>query len=311
MTEQIDRFADREERVEAMMGQKVVRGSRPVAEALADAGELVAFVAGEELMRQGGTGSDCWFLLSGSVDLVVNGEKLPYGRQAGEVVGEFAAINPRLTRTATVVAREPVVAIKCGAAALKAAGRAESEVWRLLAVELTHKVEQRNQLIATVNERPRIFMIASDGRKGIADQIRLALLKDHDVELWSADDLVPPGEHQVDVLHELAKAADFGIVFADPDDLCEPRDRAGTDEWETVRFELGYVMSELSRHRTLVMVPACGAGVAPRLFKGLQPMTYTMPDGDVPPRVALAQAIDAIREFVAERKVRSRLRAAA
>lgn len=309
MTNQIDRFADRDDRVEAMLGQKVVRGCRPVAEALTDAGELVTFVAGAELMRQGAADSDCWFLLAGSIDLVVNGERLPYGRGAGEVVGEFAAINPRLTRTATVVARDPVVAIRCSSAALKAAGRVERELWRLLAVELTHKVEQRNQLIVTANERPRIFMIASDGRKVIADQIRLALLRDHDVELWNVDDLVPPGEHQVDVLHEKAKAADFGVVFADPDDLCDPCERAGTDAWETVRFELGYVMSELSRHRTLVMVPDCGAGTAPRLFKGMQPMTYTMPAGDVPPRVALTQAIDAIREFVAERNVRSRLRA--
>ncbi|MBW6530524.1 nucleotide-binding protein [Sphingomonas sp. RRHST34] len=308
MTGQIDRFKDRDDQIEAMLSQKTVRGNRSVAEALVDAGELVAFAPGEDLMHQGANDDHCWFILAGSVDLIVNGERLPYGRGAGDVVGEFAAINPRLCRTATVTAREPVVALRCGSAALKGAGRGEPELWRLLAVELTHKIEQRNQLIASVNERPRIFMIASESRREIAQQIRLALLRNHDVELWNVDDLVPPGEHQVDVLHEQARAADFGVVLADPDDLCDPPERASGDQWQTVRFELGYVMSELSRHRTLVMVPEWAAGAAPRLFKGMQPMTYSLPDEGVPTRVALARAIEAITEFVAERKARSRLR---
>ncbi|WP_164980077.1 TIR domain-containing protein, partial [Enterococcus faecalis] len=88
-------------------------------------------------------------------------------------------------------------------------------------------------------------------------------------------------------LHTKAKGADFGIVFAHPDDLADAGGRAGGERWETVRFELGYLMSELTRHRTLVMVPG-GSGEAPRLFKGVQPMTYELPADGLPMHVAIA-----------------------
>lgn len=303
-----DRFAEEDELIEALRGQKIVGRDRAVATALAQAGEIVTFAPGEELMRQGGCDDECFFLLAGKVDLKVNGDTLPYGRGAGEVVGEFSAINPILPRTATVTATEEVVALKCASKALKRAGRAESEVWRLLAVELTHKVEQRNQLIAMTNERPRIFMIAAENRITIAEALKLQLSRDFDIDLWSDEDLVPPGGYQLDALHENARNADFGIVLAHPDDLRGTRSGVSEEEWETVRFELGYLMSELTRHRTLVMVPDGGSGAPPQLFKGMQPMCYQLPVDDMPMAVALAKAVDAIREFVAERKVRSRLK---
>lgn len=308
MTGTAARFADRDDLVDALRSQKIVRGDREVARALADAGELLTFEPGEEIMRQGDSGNDCFFLLAGAVDLKVKGETLPYGRTAGEVVGEFAAINPKLPRTATVVAREQVVAMRCTAPALKAAGRKEPEIWRLLAIELTHKVEQRNQLISVTNERPRIFMIAAENRREIAEMLRLELSRDFDVEVWSEEDLVPPGGYELDVLHQKARGADFGIVLAHPDDLGAPRSRKTEQEWETIRFELGYLMSELSRHRTLVMIPDGEGDETPRLFKGIQPMTYQLPASGMPLQVALTRAVEEIRTLVSERKVRSRLR---
>ena len=307
MSSLADRFADPDNLIEALCGQKIVGNNRNVAAALAQAGELVSIAPGEELMRQGGTDVDCYFLLAGCVELKVYGEILPYGRGAGDVVGEFSAINIKLRRTATVTAIEDVVALKCTASALKSAGRAEPEMWRLMAVELTHKVEQRNQLISVVNERPRIFMIAAENRIEIAEALKLALSKDFDVDLWSDEDLVPPGGYELDALHINAKNADFGIVLAHPDDLRGSRRGISDEEWETIRFELGYLMSELSRHRTLVMIPDGGASEAPFLFKGIQPMTYQLPVDNMPMKIALAKAVDAIRDVIAQRKVRSRL----
>lgn len=307
MTRLADRFANQDDLIDALCGQKILGNDRKVATALAQAGEVVSFAPGEELIRQGASDTDCYFLLAGSVEMKVNGDKLPYGRGAGEVVGEFSAINPKLPRSSTLTAAEEVAALKCTSSALKFAVRNEAEVWRLLAVELTHKVEQRNQLIALTNERPRIFMIAAENRIAIAQELKLALSRDFDVDLWSDEDLVPPGGYELEALHRNAKSADFGIVLAHPEDLSGARGEISDEQWETVRFELGYLMSELSRHRTLVMVPDGGSGTVPQLFKGVQPMTYQLPADGMPMQVALTKAVDAIREFVADRKVRSRL----
>lgn len=303
----IDRFRDPEELVDALLTQNVLGSDRDVARALAEAGELVEFQPGSELLVQNATDTDCYFILAGKVDLRINGETLPYGRGAGDLIGEFSAINPRISRTATVIATEEVVALKCTAAALKVAGRSAKELWRLIAVDLTRKIEQRNQLIAMVNERPKIFMIAAESRIEVAEELRLALSKDYDVSFWSEKDLVTPGDIELDVLGRKAREADFGIVFAHPDDLAGPGERMTQDEWETVRFELGYLMAELTRHRTLMMVPAGGDGGTPRLFKGVQPMTYQLPAGGVPLRVALVEAADAIRALIESRKARSRM----
>ncbi|MCW2363169.1 MULTISPECIES: TIR domain-containing protein [Sphingobium] len=306
MTDRIENFRNEDDLIDALLGQKVIR-DRDVATALARAGELISFAPGEELIRQGGNDTHCYFILAGEVSMTVKGEILPYGRGAGDLVGEFTAINPKIQRTATLTAREEVVALRCDAATLKAAGKEAPDLWRLLAVELTHKVEQRNQLITVTNERPKIFMIAAESRREIADELKLALSRDYDVELWSEVDLVPPGGHVLDTLHEKAREADFGIVLAHPDDLGERRAHMTDEEWDTIRFELGYLMSELTRYRTLLMIPDGGNGT-PQLFKGVQPMTYRLPSGDVPLQIALTQAVDAIREIIASRKVRSRLR---
>jgi CRP/FNR family cyclic AMP-dependent transcriptional regulator len=303
----IDRFGEDDELVDALLGQEVVRGNREVAEALAASGKLVEFAPGAELVRQGATDTDCYFLLAGKVDLRIKGEVLPYGRGAGDLIGEFRAINSAIPRTATVVATEEVVALKASAGVLKAAGKNAPELWRLIAVSLTSKIEQRNELIEVVNDRPRIFMIAAENRIEIAKALKGALESEYDVDLWSEHDLVPPGGYQLETLREKARSADFGIVFAHPDDLARPHERTGKDEWETVRFELGYLMSELSRHRTLLMVPGGADGTAPGLFKGIQPMTYQLPADNAPLRVVLVAAVDAVRELVETRQVRTRL----
>ena len=145
MTRAIDRFQDREERIDAMRRQKIVGGNLAVAAALVDAGELVEFAPGVEIIVQEGQDRDAYFLLHGEVEIRVNGMLMDDRRRAGEVVGEFAAINSALPRTATVVAADEVVAIKVDHSALRAAGQMEPDVWRLLAIDLTWKVQQRNK----------------------------------------------------------------------------------------------------------------------------------------------------------------------
>jgi CRP/FNR family transcriptional regulator, cyclic AMP receptor protein len=303
----IDRFLERDELVDALLRQTVIQGRRPAAEALADGGKVVSFPAGAEIIRQRATETHCYFLLAGTVGIQINGEWLPYQRGPNDILGEFSAINSRINRTATVTVREEVVALECSAALLRKVADGNEGIWRLIAIEVATKIDQRNQLIPAVNERPNIIMIAADERLATAKALKLALSRDYDVELWSEADLVPPGGIEIDVLHEKARLADFGIVFAHPDDLAKADERGTDEQWETVRFELGYIMSQLTRHRTLVMLPAGEDGAMPRMFKGVQPMTYQLPAERMPLHVVLVEVVDTIKELIRGLDVRSRL----
>lgn len=306
--EPIERFRDRGVRIEAIRRQKIVGGDRRVACALVEAGELVAFPAGAEIITQGAYDRDAYFLLAGKVDLRINGVELPYGRAAGEVVGEFSAINSAIRRSATVVATEDVVAVKCDPAALDAAATmTDAELWRLLAVELTYKVEQRNRFIASANERPSVFMIAAQDHISVAEEFRLALSLDFDVQLWSDEDLAPPGSYELERLRQFAAASDFALVLAHPDDLRRSRDRQAAAPSQTILFELGYLMSVLGRYRTLLLIPEDERADLPDQFKGLKPWCYPPPVDGVAIKPQLAQTVRRLRNYLVERKTRSRL----
>lgn len=307
MSSLLGRFEKESVLVAAMRKQRIINGDESVARALAAAGTLVAFAPGEEIVAQGTHGDDAFFLLMGKVELRVHGELLPYGRAAGEVIGEFTAINPELVRTATVSAGSEVVALRCSSAALEAAGKAEPEVWRLLAVELTKKIEQRNQLISGCNERLVIFLIASEEHQRIAEEIHLAMARDCDVHVWSDDKIFPPGSYQLEILHELTAGADFGVVLAHPDDLLRRNERGATEASDSILFELGYLMSILGRHRTFLLVPQASKVALPTEFKGIRPMTYRPPDDGHPLDVAVNDVVGQLRDLVNSRKVRSRL----
>lgn len=228
-------------------------------------------------------------------------------RKAGEVVGEFAAINSAMARSATVVTAEEVVAIKVDHGALRAAGRIEPDVWRLLAIDLTRKVQQRNQYVNRANERPNIFMIATAEQYDEAEEIELALGPGIDTELWRESDLAPPGSYELERLNASAILADIAIVLAHPDDLKRGLGRDGTAQRESVLFELGYLISILGRHRTLLLIPEGSSSKLPEEFKGMRPWTYPEIGGKIPKNVALAPVVKRLIAYIEEKKVRSRL----
>lgn len=306
MTE-LERLADREEQINAMRRQAIVGGHRAVAAALVDAGTLVTFPPGGELMAQFGTDRDAYFLLSGAVELRVYGKLLPYGRKAGQVVGEFAAINFEVHRTATVVATEPVVALKCSPVALRAAGKIEPELWELLAIDLTRKIEQRNSLVSRSNERPVIFMVATEEQFGVAEELRLSLARDYEVMLWSDEDIHPPGSFELERLALAAAGADFAIMLAHPDDLRRPRDCADLKACESIRFELGYLLSVVGRHRTVLLIPQGSGQGLPEEYKGMRPLTYPTLVASKPADVQLGPVVRQLRNLIVEKKVRSRI----
>ena len=104
------RFEQPGDLIDALMIQRIV-SDREIAAALARKGELVEFAPGKTIIEQGGADREIYFLLAGKAQIIVNQVRL-YPREKGVTVGEMSAINPHISRAATIEAIEATIAWK-------------------------------------------------------------------------------------------------------------------------------------------------------------------------------------------------------
>ncbi len=285
----IDRFQNKAVLTEALLAQAIVQGDRDVAAALAGAGQIVEFAAGEVLIHEDATDRDMYFLLFGKVGVSVKGKFL-YPREKNAAVGEMSAVNPLITRSATITAMEATVALKVSQETLDQIATVQPRMYRLIAAELASRLLQRNSLIRPCNTRPRVFFISSKESLPVAKAIRNGLsYTDADSLIWSDEDMFPPGSYPLEVLENEVDRADFGVAIAHPDDIVRSRRNESAAPRDNVIFELGFFMSRLGRKRTFLLVPQMDADLKlPSDFKGLTPITYpslTGKVGEVPGQV--------------------------
>ena len=97
--------------LDALRRQELADGNLDIALAFKKCGELVEFAKGDKLIDQYGEDNDVFLLISGAVAIVVKGNQLAT-RKAGQQVGEMAAIEPALKRSADVIALNYIVYFK-------------------------------------------------------------------------------------------------------------------------------------------------------------------------------------------------------
>ncbi|WP_293378754.1 TIR domain-containing protein [Phenylobacterium sp. SCN 70-31] len=301
------RFEDHRDLVDALRHQKLVLGDPAVALAFAEQGELLEFSPGRNIIVQGESDRDVFFLLAGRADLIINGVRLPYPRVAGGTVGEMSAVNATVRRSATLEASEPVVAWKVGYQRFSEVATKHPEVWKYLATDLAGRVDQRNSLINRSNMKSRIFVICSAESLKIAKAIRVGLEFAANVDIWSDEEIFPPSGYPIEALEASVAHSDFGIALAEPDDIILSRDRLSTTPRDNVVFELGFFMARLGRNRTLLLTPRREEVKLPSDFKGLTPISYDIGSNDVPLSTALGPTIDRIAAVVEKMGVRASL----
>jgi CRP/FNR family transcriptional regulator, cyclic AMP receptor protein len=164
--------------IDALKRQEFVAGDGAVAEAMAKEGELVEFQKLDTLIFQDAEDSDIYLLLAGSVSIIIKGNEYR-SRVVGQHVGEMAAIEPTLKRSATVLANETVVALKLSSSAFMEMGKTFPQIWLPMAQELSRRLHQRNSMIQPPNEFPKLFIISSSEALPVAKEIRKQL--EHDV----------------------------------------------------------------------------------------------------------------------------------
>lgn len=288
------RFASTADVVEALLGQRIVQGDAVAAQELVAAGELVEFLPGQLLMEQGTTEQDLFFLLTGRVQIIINGICL-YPREAGVAVGQMSAIDPRLPRAATVRADTTTVALRVSGRGFTEIAHRHSRLWQFLAQELATRIADRNRFIKRANPKPRVFLICSQEALAAAEAIRSGLdAQAANAVLWSDSQIFPPGSYPLENLEREVHLADFGIAFAQPDDLLRSRHRQRAAPRDNVIFELGYFLSRLGRQRTLLLVPRRERIKLPSDFKGVLPLYYEL-SGDPDKRHAELEPV--VREI--------------
>jgi predicted nucleotide-binding protein len=290
--------------IDALKRQEFVGGETAIAEAMADEGVLLEFPKGHKVIKQGGEDNDIFLLIAGDVSIVIKGNEYTT-RNAGQSVGEMAAIEPSQKRSADVVAHDTVVTLKLSNTQFMTLGRRFPQIWLPLARELSRRLFQRNELIPPPNEYPKLFIISSSEALKVAEAIRDSLASDVFSTVWN-EGVFFAGGYLLESLEKAVSESDFAIAIAQPDDIIETRGSRQPTLRDNVLFELGLFMGKLGRHRALLIHPKVDGLKLPSDLQGLTLLRYEPGDpGQLPAR--LKSACDDIRTIVKNLGVRTLL----
>jgi CRP/FNR family cyclic AMP-dependent transcriptional regulator len=288
--------------IDALKRQEFVAGNVELADAIAKRGQLVEFRKGDRFITEGGEDNDIYLLLSGSVAVVVKGNDIRT-RNAGQHVGEMAAIEPSQKRAASIVAHDTLVALKLSSADFMSLGQAYPQIWLTIARELSRRLLQRNDLISPPNEYPKLFIISSAEALTIAREIQAQL--EHDVfsTVWSQG-VFFAGGYPLEALEKAVSESDFAVAVAQPDDIVEMRGERHATLRDNVLFELGLFMGKLTRHRAILVHPRVTGLKLPSDLHGLTLASFAQGQpNELPAR--LGPACNQIRKLVKDLEVRT------
>ena len=263
----------RANRIEALMGATLVRGDRPLAEAIADASEPVALEMGEALITEKGHDTDLYFLLAGKVGIVVKGVQVNE-RGPGDHVGEIAALDPTQQRSATVIGQAPGVALRLPEPALTDIAERFPAIWRRLAIEQAKRLVQRNALVRPANDQPIVFIISSVEALTVAQEIQVRLTHaEMQVTLWT-DGVFRVSDYPIPALQRAIEASDFAVAVIDGEDTILSRKKTELAPRDNVTFELGLFMGKLNLERTILVEPRDAQIKLASDLRGITTLTY-------------------------------------
>lgn len=270
-----DRFRERTVLIDALLPQTLVQHDKQMAEEIAEHGELVEFAEGEAILTQGDYDQDVFFIIAGEVSLFVHGNKFPYTRKAGISIGEMSALDATQPRSATAIANTTTVAVKVNAKTFNELAQKYPKIYQLLAVDLSQRLNQRNELIDKQNEKPKLFIISTVESLNIARDIKVQLdFDDVDVTIWNDTNVFNGGDYTLEALERVVEESDFGLAILQDDDVILSREVEQRAPRDNVIFELGLFMGLLTRKRTFIALPR---GVEQKLasdLRGLTPFEY-------------------------------------
>ena len=272
----MSRFEQSEKTLQTeLLKQKFILNNIEIAKKVMGNGSLASFKTGEVIIEQGSYDQDIYFLRDGEVEIIINGKKLPYTRSPGISLGEMSAISPTKPRSATLIAKCDIVTFKITADFFDDLLQEYSEISHLIAVDLSERLEERNQLIDPSNQKSKLFIISTVESLGIAQQIKHALdYDDIEVTIWNESGVFNAGSYTVESLEKAVKESDFGLAIMQGDDIINTRGIEHSVPRDNVVFELGLFMGHLTRSRTLLALPRGTEIKVASDLNGLTPLEY-------------------------------------
>ena len=283
--------------ITALHSQKVCTGDVAIGEALSKSAKILEVKKGEILIKEGTSDNDVFFILSGSFSILVKDHEVA-SRSTNDCVGEMSAIDPSLTRSATVLAKETSVVAKVSEIEFIKVADAHPKLWRNISTELAKRLNQRNLLITKPNDKPRLFIISSKEALAIAQDIQVNLQHHAIVQVWT-DGVFFASGYALEALEFAVDETDFAIAIAQPDDVAISRRKKSKVTRDNVIFELGLFMGKLGRRRTILFQPENQELKLPSDLHGLTAISYKVGEPKDMPSL-LGGACTQVRKLIEE-----------
>lgn len=255
---------------------KYVEYDDAIAAELFNIGSLIEFKQGSILIEQGATDQFIYLILSGSAQIIINGNELSYLRSETDAVGEMTILNPSAPRLATIKAHTDMSVLRIDYLEFKKILDSHTKMYIALLRDITFKIKQRNQHVREVNKIPKLFIISSVESLPVAESILCNL--EHvevEVQLWSDTNRFDAGSNVLNVLEEHVKKSDFSLaIFSDDDDVISRGDSLKAPR-DNVVLELGMFLGRLGKERAFYVLPKNINVKVPTDFNGITPLKYS------------------------------------
>lgn len=299
MSRMLERFIGGEGkdlRIESFCAQTIVRGDVQLAEALAEAAEMIEVDAGGTLIEQNGEDDDIYFIFSGSFSVQINGRQHAV-RGRGDHVGEMAAIEPTQRRSASAVAEDRSLVAKLTASQFATIAKTYPDLYRQIARSLSRRLLERNKHVGTFREKVRVFIISSAEALPIARLVRNAFEQDPFITTIWTDGVFRVANYTLTSLEAEIDESDFAVAIAHADDLTESRNKDWPSPRDNVVFELGLFMGRLGRQRAILMEPREEKVKLPSDLSGITTIPYRFETGRDAASL-IAPACDKLRQHI-------------
>jgi CRP/FNR family cyclic AMP-dependent transcriptional regulator len=288
--------------IEALRKQDIVQHDLALATALTDAGKLIEFEPGKNIVTQNATDNSVFFLVAGEANLLVN-ERFVGTRSEGTCIGEMAAIDPAAPRSATIQAKTSVVALEVPEPAFRQALEEHPIAYKPLAQLLAQRLRQRSRFVQPPNPQPVLFIGSSAEAVSIANELQAGFKHDPFQTIVWPNGVFGPGGIAFDSLAQVATGADFAAFVISPDDTVLSRKNEQLAPRDNVVFELGLFMGQLARERVFIVKEQHTDIKIPSDLLGITPVTYVMKSG-CPIEAVVAPACHEIRKAITKQGVR-------